>query len=124
VLRAFLIKWAALAITFAILSSLLDGMDVSGGVTGLLWVSLLFGLVNALLGTLLRLLTFPLAVLTLGLFAIVVNAFLLEVTDRLSSDLTIDEFFWTAILAAIGLAIVGGIVDALLVRVLPSPAQA
>jgi len=40
---------------------------VSGGVLGYLWVSLLFGLVNVVAGTILRLLTLPLTVLTLGL---------------------------------------------------------
>jgi putative membrane protein len=113
-LRAFLVGWAGLSLAFAITTALLDGMEVSGGVTSYLWVSLLFGLVNALLGTLLRILTLPLMVLTLGLFALVLNAFLLEVTDRLSDALTIDRFFWTAIVAALVLAVVGVILDLLL----------
>jgi putative membrane protein len=112
--RAFLVRWVALSITFAITAALLDGMELHGGVIGSLWVSLLFGLVNAILGTILRILTFPLTVLTLGLFGVVVNAFLLEITDRLSSDLSIDAFFWTAILAAIVLAVVGAVVDLIL----------
>ena len=86
-------------------------MSVSGGVWGYLWISALFGIVNAVLGTLLRLLTLPLMVVTLGLFSIVVNAVLLEIIDAISDHLTIDHFFWTAIWAAIILALTAVILD-------------
>ena len=101
-----LISWALLAATFAVTSWILSGMEVSGGAGGFLWVSLLFGVVNAVIGTLLRLLTLPLTVVTLGLFLFVINAVLLQVTDALSDRLTIDSFFWTAIWASIIMAIV------------------
>ena len=105
-LVGLLISWAVLAIAFAVTSWLLDGMDVSGGFWGYLWVSLLFGIVNAIIGTILRIITFPLTVLTLGLFSILVNALLLQITDGLSDHFTIDEFWWTAIWGAIIMAIV------------------
>ena len=101
-----LISWAVLALAFVVTTSLLDGMEVSGGFWGYVWVSLLFGLVNAFIGTLLRILTFPLTVLTLGLFSILVNAFLLQITDAISDHFTIDEFWWTAIWGAIIMSIV------------------
>jgi putative membrane protein len=47
----------------------------------------------------------------------VVNAILLSVTDALSSHLEIDEFFWTAIWAALILAVVSVVLE-LLVRIL------
>jgi len=105
-LVGLLISWAILALTFAITSWILSGMDVSGGFWGYLWVSLLFGIVNAVIGTILRIITFPLTLLTLGLFSIVVNALLLQITDGLSDRFTIDEFWWTAIWGAIIMAIV------------------
>ena len=104
-LKGLLISWTLVALAFGATSWLLSGMDVSGGVWGYIWVSALFGIVNAILGTLLRIVTFPLKVLTLGLFSIVVNAILLDVTDGLSDHLTIDHFFWTAIWAAIILSV-------------------
>ncbi len=110
-LVSLLIRWAVLAAAFAITAWLLSGLDVSGGVWGYIWVSALFGIVNALIGTILRILTLPLTVITLGLFAIVVNALMLELTDALSDNLTIDEFFWTAILAAIILAVASMLLD-------------
>jgi putative membrane protein len=106
VLFGLLISWAILAVTFAVTSWLLTGMDVSGGFWGYVWVSLLFGIVNAIVGTVIRIFTFPLLLLTLGLFSVVVNAFLLYVTDALTDRLTIDSFFWTAIWAAIIIAVV------------------
>ena len=101
-----LVAWAIVAVGFAVTSWLLDGMDVSGGVGRYLWVTAIFGLVNAILGTIFRILTLPLTVITLGLFSIIVNAVLLSITDALSSHLMIDDFFWTAIWAAIILAVV------------------
>ena len=120
-LVSLLIRWAVLAVAFAITAWLLSGMDVSGGAWGYIWVSALFGIVNALIGTILRILTFPLTVVTLGLFAIVVNALMLELTDALTDNLTIDEFFWTAIWAAIILAVVAMLLD-YAVRTLTAPA--
>lgn len=110
-LLTLLIRWVILAFAFAITSWLLSGMDVSGGFWAYLWIAALFGIVNAVLGTLLRLLTLPLMIVTLGLFSIVVNAAMLEVIDAISSHLTIDDFFWTAIWAAIILALVAVILD-------------
>jgi putative membrane protein len=107
---AFVIPWAVLALAFAITSWLVPGMDVSGGIWGYLWVSALFGIVNAIIGTFLRILTLPLTLVTLGLFGVIVNALLLNITDGLTGHLTIDEFWWTAVWAAIVLALVGIII--------------
>jgi len=111
VLLTLLIRWVILAFAFAITSWLLSGMDVSGGFWAYLWIAALFGIVNAVLGTLLRLLTLPLMIITLGLFSIIVNAAMLELVDAISSHLTIDDFFWTAIWAAVILAITAVTLD-------------
>lgn len=112
-----LVRWAILAAAFAVTSWVLSGMEITGGFWGYVWVSALFGIVNAVLGTILRILTLPLTLVTLGLFSVLVNAILLNITDALSSRLTIDEFWWTAIWAAIILA-VASIVLELFVRIL------
>ncbi len=104
-LRALLINWVLLGVAFAVTAWILSGVDISGGFWGYVIVSAIFGLVNAIIGTVLRILTIPLIVLTLGLFSVIINAAMLELTDWLSSHLTIDEFFWTAIWAAIILSI-------------------
>jgi putative membrane protein len=113
-LVALLLRWIALAVAFAITVWLLNGMDVSGGFGTYLWLALLFGLLNSVIGTLLRLVTLPLMVVTLGLFAVVINAFLLKLLDWITSSFTIDHFFWTAIWGAIILSVVSVALDALL----------
>jgi putative membrane protein len=113
-----LIRWAILAGAFAITAWLLDGMDVSGGFWGYVWIAALFGVVNAVIGTIVRILTLPLTLLTLGLFLIIVNALMLSLTDWLSDHLTIDEFWWTAIWAAIILSITSVVLEWLVGSVL------
>ena len=122
-LGALIIRWAVLAGAFAVTTWLLSGVEISGGAWGYIWVSALFGIVNAFIGTILRILTFPLTVLTLGLFSVIVNALLLQITDGLSSHFTIDEFFWTAIWAAIILSIAAMLLD-MVVRSVLAPAPA
>jgi putative membrane protein len=109
-----LIRIGVIAAAFGITAWLLPGMDMSGGFFGYLWVAILFGIVNAIVGTVLRLLTLPLILLTLGLFAIIINALLLELVDWMTDNLTIDEFWWTSIWAAIILAIVMVVLDFLI----------
>ena len=110
-LVALLLRWLVLAAAFGVTAWLLDGMDIVGGFGAYLWVSALFGLVNAVVGTLLRLLTLPLILVTFGLFSFVVTAVLLELTDWLTSHLEIDDFFWTAIWAALIISIVGVLIE-------------
>jgi putative membrane protein len=123
VLRAIVIRWILAAATFAVTAWLIDGMTVTGGVADYFWLAFLFGIVNALIGTILRILTLPLTILTLGLFSIVVNAIVLAITDSLSGSLSIDAFFWTAILAALVLSIVSVILE-LAMRPLARPQTA
>jgi putative membrane protein len=104
-LRNFLLSWIVVAVAFAITAWLLDGVSVSGGITGYLWISLLFGIINAIVGTILRILSLPFIILTLGLVLVLINAVVLAITDSLTGDLTINSFFWDAIWAAIVLSI-------------------
>jgi putative membrane protein len=116
-LLALLVSWAIVGTAFAVTSWILSGMEVSGGFWGYVWVSAVFGVVNAVFGTILRVLTLPLNLLTFGLFSVIVNAIVLSLTDAFSSHLTIDDFFWTAIWAAIVLAVVSVVLE-LVVRIL------
>src|SRR4051794_31877358 len=92
-LKNLVVSLVVMAAAFAITAWLLNGMEISGGFFSYLWIAAVFGIVNAIVGTILRILTFPLIILTFGLFAVIVNALLLELTDAITSDLTIDDFF-------------------------------
>ena len=80
-----------------------------------LWIALIFGVVNAIVGPVLRLFGFPFVVLTLGLFLLVINAAVLGLTAALTDRLSIDGFV-TALVGGLILAVVGWIADQVLDR--------
>ena len=90
-------------------TSIVPGIDVPGGFLTLLGVSLLLGLVNAVLGPLLYLVAMPLTVLTLGTFALVVNGVLLSVTAALTDQLDT---------AGLGSSVLGALVISVVTTVL------
>jgi len=104
-LRWILIKWLILAAAIGLTEVILPGIDITGGFGSLLIVSAVFGVINAVLGPIARLLTFPLIILTLGLFSIVINALLFLLTDWLLDRLDVDGF-----LPALGGAVIISIV--------------
>jgi putative membrane protein len=104
-LKRLIARWVILAIAFAVVAWLLSGVDLHGGVGGALWVSALFAVVNLIIGSLVRLVTIPLMLLTLGLFGILVNALMLRLVAHWSTDLDIHGW-GSAILAAILLSVV------------------
>ena len=80
-----------------------------------LWIGLIFGVVNAVVGPVLRLLSLPFVVLTLGLFLLVINAALLGLTAALTDRLTIDGI-GTALIGGLILGVAGWVADQLLDR--------
>jgi putative membrane protein len=120
----FAIKVVILAAVFYVLTryDVLPGLDVIPNPNGplgeygtYLWIGLIFGLVNAIVGPVLRLLSLPFVLLTLGLFLLIINAALLGLTAALTDRMTIDGF-GTAILGGLILAIAGWVADQLLDR--------
>ena len=112
-------NWAVLAAAVWAATALVPGIHVTGGVLTYLGVSLMLGLVNAVLGPLLHLVSLPLTVLTLGLFALVVNAVLLAVTAWVSPDLDVDGLA-SAFLGAVVVAVVTTLLE-LVLRPLRQP---
>jgi putative membrane protein len=113
-----LVRWSALAISFWVATSLITGIHVDGGVKTYLWVALLFGLINALLGSLIKLVTLPITFLSFGLFLVIINAAMLQLTARWSDKLTIDNF-WSAIFASVIISFVTSILGKVLRSALP-----
>ncbi|HRJ45007.1 MAG: phage holin family protein [Caldilineaceae bacterium] len=75
-------------------------------VTTLLLVALIFGLINALIKPIVKLVTCPAYVLTLGLFTFVVNAGMLKLTAWISDGALSIDRFWDAVLAGIVISII------------------
>jgi len=108
--KNLLIRWAALAAAFWVSAALITGITVDGGIGSYLWIALVFGLVNAILGTIVRLVTLPLTILSLGLFLLLINTGMLYLTAAITDALTIDGF-WSAFLGALIIAVVSGILS-------------
>ncbi len=86
-------------------ATLIDGITLSSDVVSVLVVAAVFGLVNAFLKPIAQVLSFPLIILTLGLFTLVVNAVMLQITDALTSGINVDGF-WTAIWGGVVISLV------------------
>ena len=118
----FLLKVVLMGGVFYVMTLVLQGVDVVGnpdaplGVVGTyLWIALIFAVVNAIVGPILRLLSLPFVLLTLGLFLLVINAALLGLTALLTDRLTVDGFI-SAVLGGLILAIGGWVADVVLDR--------
>ncbi|MBC7292110.1 MAG: phage holin family protein [Actinotalea sp.] len=111
---SFLLRVLINAAAIWLATAVLDGLEVVGGddrtsrVLVFLAVALLFGVVNAVVRPIVSFLSFPLYILTLGLFTLVVNALMIMLTGWLSEltdfGLRVDGF-WTALLAGLIVAV-------------------
>src|ERR1051325_10778951 len=100
-LKQLIFVWAVTAVAIAVAAALVPSVDINGGVVSLLWVALLFGLVNGLIGPLLRLISLPLTLITFGLFGLVINGALLALTAGLSDSLNVGGFLGSIVAAII-----------------------
>ena len=105
----FLIKIAAVAVAVWITTMSVPGIPVTGGLKNYLVIALVLALINATLGTLLKILTLPLAFLSLGFSLLVVNTAMLLITDRISENMTITGF-WSAFFGAILISIISSMI--------------
>lgn len=98
-----LVNWCLSAVALLVVSRLVRGFEIDSLGTALV-VALVFGLLNATLGLVLKLVTLPLTILTLGVFLLVVNAVLLELASGFVRGFHIRSFsaaFWGAAIFAL-----------------------
>ncbi|MBI4572340.1 MAG: phage holin family protein [candidate division NC10 bacterium] len=111
-MRAFMLRWGATALAIGVAAQVLPGIQVDG-----LWAAivaaLLLGLVNVTLRPILLLLTLPLTVVTLGLFALVVNGAMLALVASVVKGVHVAGF-GSAVLGAILISLAGSLLAWLL----------
>jgi putative membrane protein len=98
-----LINWLLSALAVWIVSRVLPGFHVTS-IPSALIAALLIGFVNATLGLVLKIITFPLTILTLGIFWFIINALMLELVSAVVPGFHIDTFasaFWGAIILSL-----------------------
>jgi putative membrane protein len=99
-----LIKWLLSAISLMIVAYCIPGFEVRG-FTAALIAAAVIGFINATLGSIVKVLTFPLTLLTFGLFLIVVNAVMLKIAAVFVPGFKVHGWF-AAIIGSILLSIV------------------
>nr|WP_312855599.1 phage holin family protein [Paeniglutamicibacter cryotolerans] len=126
-MKVFLLRVIANALALGVAAWLIPGIHIGTGATdqlteygsvntilAYLFIGLIFGLVNAIVRPIVSLLALPITCLTLGLFAVVINAGMLMLTSWLSSftpiPFHVETFFWDAILGAIIISIVSALI--------------
>ena len=106
---AFLLRLLVNAAALWVATRIVPGVSYAGGWAPFLVVALIFGVINATLRPLTKILTFPLIIVTLGIFALVVNGLMLWLTSSLSAALGLGfhvSGFWAAFWGAIVVSIV------------------
>ncbi|MDT5324137.1 MAG: putative rane protein [Mycobacterium sp.] len=122
----FLVRAGLTGFALWVVTLVVSGIEFVGGDSTLqrvgiiIVVAVIFGLVNAIIKPIVQFVSIPLYILTLGLIHIVINALMLWITSWITENTThwglyIDDFWWTAIWAAIVLSVVSWVLS-LLVR--------
>ena len=105
-MRYLLVRWAVLAVAIGVTDWLMSSFDIQGGLGGIMIVAAVLSLVNALIRPIVMALTCPLVILTMGLFALVVNALMLSLTAWLLPSLITLNDFWATLIASIIISLI------------------
>jgi len=116
--QKLLLRWLINGVALYVAAELVPGIHADGGWQVLAAMAIIFGLVNALIRPILKLLTCPLIMLTLGLFTLVVNALMLMLASWLGGQLGLDFYiagFWpAAFLGALVISVVSFVLTMLI----------
>lgn len=98
-----LLNWVLSALAVWLVARLVPGFHVSGPFAALI-AALVIGFINATLGLFLKIITFPLTLVTLGVFWLIINAVMLELASAIVPGFHVDTFaaaFWGAIVLSL-----------------------
>jgi putative membrane protein len=124
-MKSFLIKTAVNGVALWVAALAVPGIhlgeddpELSTRLLTIGLVALVFGVLNALVKPIVSLFSLPFIILTLGLFTLVINAFMLQLTEWIAGplglDFSIDAFFWDAVIGAIVITLVSMVLNVLL----------
>jgi putative membrane protein len=115
-MRKLLLRWVINAAAVYVAIRVVSGITIEGGWSVYFWVALILGLVNAILAPIIKALTCPLILLTLGLFTLVINGLMLWLTSLIAGGLGIGfrvENFLAAFLGALVISVVSFVLSIL-----------
>jgi len=114
----FLIRWGINTVALYAAIAWVDGLvPQSDNWVSYIWLALIFGVINAFLGPLLKVLTCPLILLTLGVFTLLVNTFLFYLAGYIGTAFGVGftvEGFWSAFIGSIIVSIISIVLSLIL----------
>lgn len=113
----FILRWVINAVAIFLAIRFVPGISLQSGWGSVIWLALIFGLVNAFLRPVLKLLTCPLIILTLGLFTLLINTFLFWLTGQIGQSFGIGitiNGFWPAFLGGLVVSVVSIVLSMIL----------
>ncbi|HEY1387025.1 MAG TPA: phage holin family protein [Ktedonobacterales bacterium] len=93
-----LVRWALNTVALIVVAWLLSGIQVTWGAA--IIAALVIGVLNAVIGPILKILTFPITIVTLGLFLLVINAFLFWIASLVVPGFSVNGF-WAVVIGSI-----------------------
>ena len=113
----FILRWAINSVAIFLAVRFVPGISLQSGWVSVIWLALILGLVNAFLRPLLKLLTCPLIILTLGLFTLLINTFLFWLTGQIGQFIGIHmtiNGFWPAFFGGLVVSVVSVVLTLIL----------
>ena len=109
-MKGLLIRWVINALALILISQMIKGIEVDHIAAAFVAAAVL-GVINAVLRPILILLTLPITILTLGLFALVINGFMLYIAGTIVKGFHVSGF-WPAVFGALFLSLISWIANA------------
>jgi putative membrane protein len=100
---ALLVQWLLYAIALMVVSKIVPGFQVTGLWPALI-ASLVIGLLNATVGLVIKIVTFPISIITLGIFLLVINGLMIMLASSIVRGFNVRGFgpaFWGAVVLAL-----------------------
>lgn len=104
-----LFNWLISVLAIIVTAYILPGVHIESFVTALV-LAVVLGIINAIIKPVLILLTLPITILTLGLFALIINALLILLASKIVPGFRVDGFWW-ALLFSIVLSLVNSFLN-------------
>lgn len=111
-MKGLAMRWLLNAVALLVTAWLVPGMQINGFGAALI-AALVLGIVNAIIRPVILFFTLPLTILTLGLFTLVINAFMLLIVRSVVNGFMVSGF-WAAFFGSIVLTIASGLLSAII----------
>lgn len=110
-MNGWVIRWILNGAALILTSFIIGGIEVEGFLAAL-FAALVLGIVNAIIRPIILFLTLPINIITLGLFTIIINGFMLKITSTVVNGFAVHGF-WSATIGAIILSLISSVLNAL-----------